>query len=144
MQNLSGRKRRNESGFSLLELMAVMVILGLISAIVVPNVYKHIRKGKQQTARTQIAMIDGALEAYRMDTGDFPSQAQGLEVLWSDPGVENWDGPYLKKKVPLDPWNNEYLYNNPSQHGNEIDLFSLGKDHQEGGEKEDQDIVNWD
>jgi general secretion pathway protein G len=143
MQILCKNKISNEHGFSLLELMAVMIILGLISAIAVPSVYKHIRKGKQQTAKTQIDMIDGALEAYRMDTGDFPSQEQGLEALRSDPGVENWDGPYLKKKIPLDPWNNEYLYNNPGQHGNEIDVFSLGKDHQEGGEKEDRDIVSW-
>ncbi len=133
----------NAKGFSLLELMAVMVILGLISAVAVPSVYKHIRKGKQQTARTQIEMIDSALEAYRMDTGDFPSQSQGLDALRSDPGVENWDGPYLRKNVPLDPWKNEYQYNNPSQHGNEIDVFSFGKDRQEGGEKEDMDIVSW-
>lgn len=133
----------NNRGFSLLELMAVMVILGLISAVAVPSVYKHIRKGKQQTTRTQIEMIDGAMEAYRMDTGDFPSQSQGLDALRNDPGVENWDGPYLKKKVPLDPWKNPYQYNNPSQHGNEIDIYSLGKDRQEGGEKEDMDIVSW-
>lgn len=134
----------NNKGFSLLELMAVMVILGLISAVAVPSVYKHIRKGKQQTARTQIEMIDGALEAYRMDTGDFPSQSQGLDALSTDPGTESWDGPYLKKKVPLDPWKNDYQYNNPGQHGNEIDIYSLGKDQQEGGEKEDKDIVSWD
>ncbi len=133
----------HEKGFSLLELMAVMVILGLISAVAVPSIYKHIRKGKQQTARTQISIIEGALEAYRMDTGDFPSQTQGLEALRTDPGVENWDGPYLKKKIPLDPWNYDYQYNNPGQHDNDIDVYSLGKDHQVGGEKEDQDIVSW-
>ena len=133
----------NAKGFSLLELMAVMVILGLISAVAVPSVYKHIRKGKQQTAKTQIGIIESALESYRMDTGDFPSQSQGLAALRSDPGTDNWDGPYLKKKIPLDPWKNDYQYNNPSQHDNEIDVFSLGKDHQEGGEKEDMDIVSW-
>lgn len=78
-----------------------------------------------------------------MDTGDFPSQSQGLAALRSDPGTDNWDGPYLKKKIPLDPWGNDYHYNNPSQHDNEIDVFSLGKDHQEGGGKEDMDIVSW-
>ncbi len=141
--NIFSKHARSEKGFSLLELMAVMVILGLISAVAVPSVYKQIRKGKQQTAKTQIDMIDNALEAYRMDTGDFPSQSQGLEALSTDPGTENWDGPYLKKKIPLDPWHNEYQYNNPGQHDNEIDIFSLGKDHQTGGKKEDKDIVSW-
>ena len=137
------QQHQNEKGFSLLELMAVMVILGLISAFAVPNIYKKISKGKQQSAKTQITIIESALESYRMDTGDFPSQSQGLEALRFDPGVENWDGPYLKKKIPLDPWNNPYQYSNPSQHDNEIDVFSLGKDKQEGGEKEDMDIVSW-
>ncbi len=134
---------RNNRGFSLLELMAVMLILGLISAVAVPTIGNKIRKGRQQTAKTQIGIIEGALEAYRMDTGDFPTQAQGLDALRSDPGVENWDGPYLKKQIPLDPWKNPYQYNNPSQHDNEIDVYSLGKDKQEGGDKENKDIVSW-
>lgn len=137
------KQHHNEKGFSLLELMAVMVILGLISAFAVPNIYKKISKGKQQAAKTQISIIESSLESYRMDTGDFPSETQGLDALRSDPGVDSWDGPYLKKKIPLDPWKNAYQYNNPSQHDNEIDVFSLGKDHQEGGDKENMDIVSW-
>ncbi len=132
----------NNHGFSLLELMAVMVILGLIATIAVPKYYSQVRKAKQQTAKTQIEMLMTTMNAYRLDVGDFPSQSEGIAALFTDPGVDGWDGPYLAKAIPLDPWNREYIYRNPGQHG-EIDIFTYGKDNREGGDKEDKDIGSW-
>lgn len=129
-------------GFSLLELMAVMVILGFIATIAVPQYFNQVRKAKQQTAKTQIEMLMTAMNAYRMDVGEYPGQSQGLAALAVDPGVEGWDGPYLTKEIPLDPWKKEYGYQNPGQHG-EIDIYTYGKDNREGGDKEDKDIGSW-
>ncbi len=133
---------QNNQGFSLLELMAAMAILAVIATWAVPQYYKQVRKAKQQTAKTQIEMLMTGMQAYRMDVGDFPSQSQGIEALMTDPGLEEWDGPYLTKAIPKDPWKNDYHYQNPGQHG-EIDIFSLGKDNQEGGTKENKDIGSW-
>ena len=143
-------KKRNQKkhttahnhGFSLLELMAVMVILGLIATIAVPQYFKQVVKAKQHTAKTQIEMLMTAMNAYRLDIGDYPPQNQGLDALVSDPGVEGWDGPYLSKATPNDPWKRNYIYHNPGQHG-DIDIFTLGKDNLEGGNKEDRDIGSW-
>jgi general secretion pathway protein G len=129
-------------GFSLLELMAVMVILGFIATIAVPQYFNQVRKAKQQTAKTQIEMLMTAMNAYRMDVGEYPGQSQGLAALAVDPGVEGWDGPYLTKEIPQDPWKREYNYQNPGQHG-EIDIYTYGKDNREGGDKEDMDIGSW-
>ncbi|MDR9500587.1 MAG: type II secretion system major pseudopilin GspG [Desulfurivibrionaceae bacterium] len=137
------QSRAANQGFSLLELMAVMVILGLIATIAVPQYYNQVRKAKQQTAKTQIEMLMTAMSSYRLDVGDFPTQNQGLEALINDPGVEGWDGPYLaKKNLPKDPWGRDYKYRNPGQHG-DIDIFTLGRDNEEGGDKEDKDIGSW-
>ncbi|MEN8257561.1 MAG: type II secretion system major pseudopilin GspG [Thermodesulfobacteriota bacterium] len=132
----------NNHGFSLLELMAVMVILGFIATIAVPKYYSQVRKAKQQTAKTQIEMLMTAMNAYRMDVGDFPSPNEGISALITDPGIEDWDGPYLAKAIPQDPWKRDYNYQNPGQYG-EIDIFTLGKDNREGGTKEDKDIGSW-
>ena len=133
---------RTNQGFSLLELMAVMVILGLIASFAVPQYFNKVRKAKQQTAKTQIQMLMAAMDAYRLDVGDYPNQSAGLDALMTDPGMEGWDGPYLAKALPKDPWNNDYNYQNPGQHG-EIDIYSLGKDKREGGDKENMDIGSW-
>ena len=129
-------------GFSLLELMAAMAILAVIATWAVPQYYKQVSKAKQQTAKTQIEMLMTAMNAYRMDVGDFPSQNEGIDALMTNPGLEDWDGPYLSKAIPKDPWKKEYNYQNPGQHG-EIDIFTLGKDNREGGTKEDKDIGSW-
>ncbi len=129
-------------GFSLLELMAVMVILGLIATVAVPKYYSQVRKAKQQTAKTQIEMLMTTMNANRLDVGDFPSQSEGIDALFTDPGVDGWDGPYLAKAIPKDPWKRNYQYTNPGQHG-EIDIFTYGKDNREGGAKEDRDIGSW-
>jgi general secretion pathway protein G len=138
----SERKRRNQRGFSLMELMIVMVILGLLASLVGPAMFKRLGTAKQKTAKTQIGMLMTALDAYRLDMGHYPTQQEGLEALVVNPGEEKWDGPYLKKGVPLDPWDGEYLYQNPGEHG-EVDIASLGADKQEGGEGENADVGSW-
>ena len=138
----SDRKRRNQRGFSLMELMIVMVILGLLASLVGPAMFKRLGTAKQKTAKTQIGMLMTALDAYRLDMGHYPTQQEGLEALVVDPGEEKWDGPYLKKGVPLDPWDSEYIYQNPGEHG-EVDIVALGADKQEGGEGENADVGSW-
>ncbi|MCB2184662.1 MAG: type II secretion system major pseudopilin GspG [Desulfobulbaceae bacterium] len=133
---------RCQGGFSLMELMIVMVILGLLASLVGPAMFKKLGTAKQKTAKTQIGMLMAAMDAYRLDVGHYPAQTDGLEALVVNPGEDKWDGPYLQKGVPADPWDNPYQYANPGEHG-EIDIVSLGGDSREGGEKEDADVGSW-
>jgi general secretion pathway protein G len=132
------------SGFSLIELLVVLVILGLLGGIVGPRVMKHVGRAKSDTARLQIEDLSAALDVYSLENGDYPSTEQGLGALVQAPSnAENWNGPYLRKeKVPTDPWGNEYHYRAPGEHG-PFDLYSLGKDNADGGEQDDRDIVSW-
>jgi len=129
-------------GFSLIELLIVVLILGLLASLVAPNMFKKLGKAKSKTAKVQIEMLGTSLDSYRLDTGKYPSSDQGLEALREDPGVDNWDGPYLQKEVPADPWGNPYQYRYPGDKA-EYDLYTLGADGQEGGEGEDADVGNW-
>ncbi len=131
-------------GFSLIELLVVLVILGLLAGLVGPKVMKHLGGAKSDTAKLQIEDIGAALDVYRLETGDYPSNEEGLKALVENPGDKpGWNGPYLKKKVvPVDPWGREYHYQMPGEHG-DFDLYSLGKDNAEGGEGENADIVSW-
>ncbi len=138
----SGCRRRAELGFSLIELLIVMIILGLIASLVGPRLFGKLGGARQDTAKTQIEMLMAALDAFRLDVGRYPSEQEGLGALMQNPGVNKWDGPYLKKEVPIDPWGYPYHYQNPGQHG-EIDLFSYGADNKPGGEKEDADVGSW-
>jgi len=131
-----------EKGFSLMELMIVMVILGLLASLVGPTLFNKVGKANQGTATTQIAMLLGSLDAYRLDVGHYPSEEDGLQALVTDPGDEKWDGPYLKKGVPQDPWGTPYHYQNPGEH-QEIDIFTYGSDNRPDGEKEKSDIGSW-
>jgi general secretion pathway protein G len=142
--HFSGRTVRTgmQQGFSLIELLIVIVILGLLASLVGPKMFGKLGMAKQKTAKTQIEMLMTALDAYRLDVGVYPSNGDGLEALVTDPGVSNWDGPYLKKGVPLDPWGHPYEYSNPGQHG-EIDIISYGLDNQVGGTDENSDVVSW-
>ncbi len=134
----------DQRGFSLIELMIVMIIIGLLAALVGPKLFSQLGKAKTKAAKAQIEMLLATLDAYRLDVGSYPDQNQGLESLVNNPGIDNWDGPYLKKgKVPLDPWKHPYIYRNPGQH-NDIDISSLGADNRSGGEGENQDINSWD
>ncbi|MFZ2162854.1 MAG: type II secretion system major pseudopilin GspG [Sideroxyarcus sp.] len=130
-------------GFTLLELLVVMVIIGLLAGYVGPKYFSQIGKSEIKVARAQIDAFDKAMDQYRLDTGHYPSTAMGMAALMSKPANEpKWDGPYLKKALPPDPWGNAYQYRQPGEHG-EYDLLSFGKDGQAGGEGENADITNW-
>lgn len=130
-------------GFTLLELLVVIVIIGLLAGYVGPKYFSQIGKSEVKVAHAQIDAFDKALDQYRLDTGHYPSTSQGLGALMSKPTNEpKWDGPYLKKALPADPWGNAYQYRQPGQHG-EFDLYSYGRDGKTGGDGEDADISNW-
>jgi general secretion pathway protein G len=132
-----------QHGFTLLELLVVLVIIGLLVGYVGPRYFSQVGKSQTRVARAQIDALEKTLDQYRLDTGHYPSTDQGLAALNAKPSGENlWDGPYLKKSVPMDPWGKPYIYRQPGEHG-EFDLSSYGKDGQQGGEGEAADIVNW-
>lgn len=132
-----------QRGFTLLELLVVMVIIGLLASYVGPRYFSQVGKSEVKTARAQIDALEKALDQYRLDTGHYPTTEQGLAALVTQPANEpRWDGPYLKKNVPPDPWGNPYVYKKPGDHG-EYDLLSYGNDGQSGGSGEAADIVNW-
>ncbi|SCK24857.1 type II secretion system major pseudopilin GspG [Vogesella sp. LIG4] len=135
--------RSISKGFTLLELLVVLVIIGLLAGYVAPRYFAQVGKAEVKTAHAQIDALDKALDQYRLDVGHYPSNEQGLAALFENTGNESkWQGPYLKKAVPLDPWGRSYIYRQPGEHG-EFDLFSYGKDGQPGGEDENADIGNW-
>jgi general secretion pathway protein G len=137
--------RGPQAGFTLLEVLVVLVILGLIAAVVAgPQVFKLLGTAKSETARMQIERIGGALDLYRLEIGRYPSEQENLLALVeAPPGVPRWNGPYLKKKESIvDPWGQVYVYRAPGQHG-EYDLYTLGSDNAEGGEGEAGDVTNW-
>lgn len=132
-ETLKRRKLELRSeGFTLLEMLVVMVIIGLLAALVGPKLFGQVDKAKQKDALVQIELLGQALDLYRLEKHKYPTTAEGLEAV----------RPYLKKNVPQDPWDNDYQYKFPGDHG-DYDLVSFGADHQEGGEGNDQDIVSW-
>ncbi len=131
---------RSDKGFTLIELLIVMIILGLLAALVGPNLFQKVAGAKVKAAKTQIEMFGGALDSFRLDVGRYPSSDEGLAALRQRPGnAPMWDGPYLKKDVPPDPWGHPYVYRCPGEHG-DYDLSSAGPDNQQGGEDE---IASW-
>lgn len=134
---------RHAAGFTLLELLVVVVIIGILAGYVGPKYFSQIGKSERQAAVAQIDAFEKALAQYRLDVGRYPATEQGLAALvTAPPGVAKWGGPYLSKNVPNDPWGNPYLYRQPGQHG-DFDLISLGKDGLPGGTGEAADINNW-
>lgn len=130
-------------GFTLLELLVVMVIIGLLAGYVGPKYFEQVGKSETKTAWAQIDALGKALDQYRIDNGHYPTTEQGLIALVQKPNDEpKWAGPYLQKKLPVDPWRRPYLYKSPGENG-EYDLYSLGKDGVIGGVKDAQDIVSW-
>lgn len=130
-------------GFTLLELMVVIVIIGLLAAYVAPRYFTQVGKSEVKLARMQIDGLEKALDQYRADTGHYPSTEQGLVALVTRPDTEaKWAGPYLKRSLPMDPWGNAYIYRQPGEHG-DLDLSSFGRDGRPGGAGEDADITNW-
>jgi len=142
MTNKSLQHLRNQKGFTLVELIVVMVIIGMLAALVFPRLIPKVGKGRQSAAKAQIELIGQALDQFRLDTGRYPSTSEGLNALMANPGITNWDGPYLKKAVPNDPWGKPYNYQSPGSHG-DYDLSSLGADGSPGGESENKDINSW-
>ena len=145
MRNKEGNVlSRCQRGFTLIELMVVMIILGLLAALVVPKMFGKLGTARTNAAYAQIELFGTALDSYRLDVGKYPSTTEGLEALISSvSGTEEWNGPYLRKnEIPLDSWGKPYIYESPGSHG-DYDLYSLGKDNAEGGEDEDRDIVSW-
>jgi general secretion pathway protein G len=131
------------AGFSLIELLVVMVIIGLLAALVAPRFIRQEEKAKLKAARAQVELLGTALDTFRLDVGRYPTSQEGLEALRRQPGgVERWDGPYLKKEVPADPWGKPYVYRSPGEHG-PYDLLSYGADGGPGGEGDNQDVTSW-
>jgi len=140
MRNLSSLR---QAGFTLLELLVVMVILGLLVGYVAPKYFQQVGKSEVKAAKAQIESLEKALDMYRLDTGHYPTSEQGLNALNTRPQNEpRWGGPYLKKAPPPDPWGEPYVYKYPGEKA-EFDLFSLGKDKRPGGDGENADIGNW-
>ena len=140
-ENIKKRRgEKSEAGFTLMELIMVLVILGMLAAVVGPKVYDKIVKSRDQIAKIQISELESALQLYAFENGRFPTTAEGLQALVQNPtGADSWNGPYLKKGVPLDPWSRPYAYKNPGDH-DDFDIFSFGADGIEGT---NDDICSW-
>ncbi len=138
------KKNGKQKGFTLLELLVVLGIIAMLAGIVGPQVMKHMGESKTKAAKVQIEDLASTLDMYKLDAGSYPTTEQGLIALVEAPdNAKHWSGPYLSKsKIPLDPWQNEYHYVFPGEHG-KFDIFSYGADGKEGGTGEDQDVVSW-
>lgn len=135
--------RRFVRGFTLVELLVVLAILGLLAGLVGPRVIGQLGGAKSKTVAVQIKDLEAAVNLFRLDVGRYPSEQEGLQALVTQPsGVTAWNGPYLRKGLPSDPWNNPYRYRSPGQHG-DVDILSYGADNAPGGDGENADIGNW-
>jgi general secretion pathway protein G len=135
------------NGFTLIEILVVIVVIAVLASLVAPNVFRHVGAAREVTARSQIEMLGAALDSYRLDNGRYPTTEQGLAALESAPAIEpvplQWRGPYLRKAIPADPWKNGYVYTAPGENGRPFELSSLGADGRAGGEGENADINSW-
>ena len=136
------RRKTDGRGFTLVELLVVMAIIAMLAALVGPKLFPKLGKGKQAAAKAQIELIGQALDQFRLDVGRYPTTQEGLGALMTNPGVDSWEGPYLKKALPNDPWSKPYQYLCPGTHG-EYDLLSYARDGTAGGEGEDKDVTSW-
>ena len=137
-------KNHQQSGFTLLELLVVLGIIAMLAGIVGPQVMKHMGESKTKAAKVQIEDLSATMDMYKLDAGSYPTSQQGLQALIEAPdNAKRWNGPYLSKsKIPLDPWQNEYHFVSPGEHG-KFDIFTYGADDKEGGEGEDRDVLSW-
>ncbi|MBI5554407.1 MAG: type II secretion system major pseudopilin GspG [Elusimicrobia bacterium] len=135
------RYLKNKRGFTLIEIMLVVVIISILVTVVLPRLTGRTEQARNSAARLQIETVGMGLDAFELDIGRYPTTSEGLKALLANPGnVKKWNGPYLKKDVPLDPWGNAYVYNAPGKHNNDYDLYSFGLNGVEGGE---DDLGNW-
>jgi general secretion pathway protein G len=133
-------RKRSQTGFTLVELLVVMFIIGLLAALVAPNFLSRGEKAKVVAAKAQIELFGTALDAFRLDVGRYPTSQEGLQALRERPaGAERWDGPYLKKEIPSDPWQHPYVYRSPGEKG-PYDLLSYGADGVAGGDGNNSDV----
>jgi len=135
-------QKSGKRGFTLIELLVVISVIALLAALVGPRLFPKLGKGKQAAAKAQIELLGQALDQFRLDVGRYPTTQEGLNVLVSNTGISNWDGPYLKKSLPVDPWGRTYIYMYPGTQ-TDYDLISYGRDGLPGGEGEDRDILSW-
>jgi general secretion pathway protein G len=132
-----------QAGFTLIELLIVVIILGVLAALVGPRLFGRVGQSRQAAARVQIELLGAGLDQFKLDVGRYPTSQEGLQALQQSPGnAPGWEGPYLKKDVPKDPWGNPYQYRSPGEHG-EYDLSSLGSDGAAGGDGEATDVTSW-
>ena len=140
--NRAAGRRGGACGFTLMELLVVILIIGLLTGIVGPRLLGQISRSEVTTAKAQMDAFDKGLQAYRLDTGHFPTTTQGLAALVTQPADEQrWHGPYLQGAIPVDPWGTPYQYRSPSANGKDFDLVSLGHDRAPGGTGDDADIT---
>lgn len=140
MNRAAPRRARSQDGFTLIELLIVIVILGLLVGLVGPRMFGKVGKAKQKTAKAQIELLGTAIDTFRLDMGRFPKELSELVTKVDD---KHWEGPYLPKRVPRDPWDNPYDYRSPGEDGRDYDIVSYGADGTSGGEEENEDIVSW-
>jgi general secretion pathway protein G len=134
---------RSARGFTLIELLIVVTIIALLAGLVMPQFFKQEEKATAKATKAQIELLGTALDTFRLDVGRYPTTQEGLQALNQKPGgVERWDGPYLKKDVPLDPWGKAYVYKSPGDHG-PYDIISYGADGVPGGQDSNRDITSW-
>jgi general secretion pathway protein G len=140
----AARRRRREAGMTLLELLVVITVLGLLTAAVGTVALNYLGRAKTETTQLRINQVEEGLDLFRLDSGRYPTDAEGLQALVQAPAnAEKWQGPYLKKPEAIeDAWGNPFLYASPGQHG-EVDIYSLGADQADGGDGEDQDVTSW-
>jgi general secretion pathway protein G len=137
------KTRRKNQGFTLMELLIVVIIIGLLAALVGPRLFGKVSTAKLKATKAQIELFGTALDALRLDVGRYPTTEEGLKALREKPSdMNSWKGPYLGKEIPVDPWGKAYIYKSPGDHG-DYDLISYGLDGVEGGEGENQDVVSW-
>ncbi len=137
------RQSRRQRGFTLIEIMVVVIVIALMGAMIVPTLFKKVEQAEKTRVAQDIRTIQSALKFYRLDNYAYPTQALSLEALLTQPaGLDRWNGPYLEE-LPKDPWGQPYRYANPGSHGKDVEVFTLGADNVEGGEGSNRDWGNW-